>query len=291
MIGQTISHYEILEKLGEGGMGVVYKARDTLLDRFVALKFLPAQFTQDKDRRERFITEAKAASALDHPNICTIYEIDETDDGQLYICMAFYGGQTLKDKIKDKRLKIKDAVSYAIQLAQGLQRAHEERIIHRDIKPANIMITDRGEIKILDFGLAKLAGENLTETISTKGTIAYMAPEVIRGLPLDHRSDIWSLGVVLYEMLTGHLPFSGEYAEPMMYSILNESLETIGKYREDVPGSLEITIEKLLKKDRDERYQDLGDLLMDLDDFSKSPSIRTERSEKSPLKLMKNVIR
>jgi serine/threonine protein kinase len=197
-IGDKFSHYEILEKLGEVGMGIVYKARDSSLNRFVALKFLPAHLTEDESTRKRFKVEAQAASALDHPNICTIHEINKTADGQLYICMGYYQGVSLKDKIKDERLKIEESIDIVIQVAKGLQAAHEKGIVHRDIKPGNILITDNGEVKIVDFGLAKLTGVELTRSTSSKGTAAYMCPELIRGQSVDHRCDIWALGVVFF---------------------------------------------------------------------------------------------
>ena len=214
MIGRTIFHYKILEKLGAGGMGVVYKAEDTKLKRTVALKFLPLEMTHDPQSKERFIHEAQAASALDHPHICTIHEINETEEGQLFIVMACYDGETLKDKIKDQRLKIKEAVDITVKIAEGLATAHEKGITHRDIKPANILITKDGMVKILDFGLAKLAGRaHLTLTGTTIGTVAYMSPEQALGQEVDQRSDIWSLGVVLYQMLSNQLPFMGDYEQ------------------------------------------------------------------------------
>ena len=211
MIGKTISHYKIIEKLGGGGMGVVYKAEDTKLKRTVALKFLPTTFSFNEEAKKRFIHEAQAASALQDNNICTIHEIDETDDGQLYICMDCYDGKTLKEKIEEGSLTLDESIDITIQIAKGLSRAHEVKITHRDIKPANIFITNRNEVKILDFGLAKVAGQTqLTQMGSTVGTIAYMSPEQTRGGIVDYRTDIWSVGVLLYEMVTGELPFKGE---------------------------------------------------------------------------------
>jgi serine/threonine protein kinase len=209
MIGQTILHYKILAKLGEGGMGVVYKAEDTKLKRLVALKFLPSSIMASEAEKTRFIHEAQAAAALNHPNICTIYEINEIDE-QAFIAMEFVEGQSLKEKIEDGPLKLDEALNIAMQVAEGLQAAHEKGITHRDIKPANVMITTKGQAKIMDFGLAKLAGQKtrLTKTGMTVGTLAYMSPEQIQGLDADARSDIFSFGVTLYEMLTRQLPFA-----------------------------------------------------------------------------------
>lgn len=265
MIGQTISHYKILEKLGGGGMGVVYKAEDTKLKRLVALKFLPAEFTSDPAARERFVHEAQAASALDHPNICTIYEIGETEDGQSFIALAYYRGETLKKKIERGPLKLDEATDIASQIAQGLARAHEAGIVHRDIKPANVMMTDRNEVKIVDFGLAKLTGRTqLTKTGSTVGTVAYLSPELARGEKADHRTDIWSLGVVLYEMITGQLPFKSEYHDAVVYSILNEDPIPVTGVRTGVPVELERIISKCMEKKATDRYQHMDELIVDL---------------------------
>ncbi len=214
MIGKTISHYKILEKLGGGGMGVVYKAQDIKLKRTVALKFLPPELTREEEAKERFVHEAQSASALQHNNICTIHDIDDTDDGQMFICMDYYDGETLKKKIERGPLSVEEAIDITTQIARGLERAHEQKIVHRDIKPANLMVTSDGVVKIVDFGLAKLAGKTtVTKTGTTVGTVAYMSPEQARGEAVDHRTDIWALGVVLYEMLTGQLPFKGDYEQ------------------------------------------------------------------------------
>lgn len=265
MIGQTISHYIILEHLGGGGMGVVYKAEDTRLRRTVALKFLPPELTRDPEAKERFVHEAQAASALQHNNICAVHDIDQTDDGQMFIVMDFYEGETLKKKIGRGPLKIEDALDIAIQIAQGLTKAHEHGIVHRDIKPANVMITSDGVAKIVDFGLAKLSGRTmLTKTGSTLGTAAYMSPEQARGEPADHRSDIWSVGVTLFEMLTGKRPFDAEYENALLYSILNTQAEPITGLRTGIPLNLEEIVRKCMSKDRGDRYQHTDDLLVDL---------------------------
>jgi len=265
MIGKIISHYKILEKLGEGGMGVVYKAEDLKLKRTVTLKFLPPELTRDPEAKERFVHEAQAASALQHNNICTIHEIDETDDSQMIICMDYYTGETIKEKIEQGLLNIEEAIDIAVQVAQGLAKAHRRGIIHRDIKPANIMITDDGVVKILDFGLAKLAGQvGITKTGVRMGTVAYMSPEQARGEAVDHRTDIWSLGVVLYEMLTGQIPFKGEYEQAVVYSILNEESVSPSSIRKDTPKLFEQIVSKCLEKDPAMRYQNMQEVLEEL---------------------------
>jgi serine/threonine protein kinase/Tfp pilus assembly protein PilF len=265
MIGKTISHFRILEKLGEGGMGVVYKAQDLSLDRFVALKFLPAQFSADQEEKKRFVHEAKAASTLDHPNICSVHEIGETPEGQLFIAMGYYTGQTLKEKMKAGPLPIQEAVALTIQIAKGLQEAHHRGIVHRDLKPANIMVTEQGIVKIVDFGLAKLRGlTRLTKSGTTLGTVAYMSPEQALGKEVDQRSDIWSLGVILYEMLAGSLPFKGEYDQAMLYAVINEEPERLSKVRPDVPLGLEKVIGRAMARDSAKRYSAMEDLLNDL---------------------------
>lgn len=265
MTGKTISHYRLLEKLGQGGMGVIYKAEDTKLKRLVALKFLPPDLTRDEEAKERFVNEAQAASALDHPNLCTIYEIDEDEEGRMFIAMAYYEGETLQKKVASGKLQVADAIEIAIQIAQGLAKAHEHGIIHRDIKPANVMITNDGLAKILDFGVAKLSGRaQLTKTGGTLGTVAYMSPEQTRGTNVDHRTDIWALGVVLYEMITGELPFKGEHEATVMYSIWNEEPEPIISQRPEAAAELDRVVSTALAKASDERYQHADEMLVDL---------------------------
>ena len=264
MIGKTISHYRILEKLGEGGMGVVYKAQDIKLKRTVALKFLTSQALGSEEEKTRFVNEAQAAAALDHPHICTVHEIDEAND-QTFIAMAYIDGQSLKEKIESGPLKLDQALEIAIQVAEGLKEAHDQGIVHRDIKSGNIMVTSKGQAKIMDFGLAKLPGPmQITKTGTTMGTVAYMSPEQASGGNIDLRTDIWSLGVVLYEMVAGQLPFKGDYNEAVIYSILNEEPEAITGLRTGVPKELERVISKTLAKSVDERYQQIKDILFDL---------------------------
>jgi serine/threonine protein kinase/Tfp pilus assembly protein PilF len=264
LIGDIISHYKILEKLGEGGMGIVYKAQDTKLDRIVALKFLPQHLTSDSVEKERFVQEAKAASALNHPNITTIYEIDEFE-GQMFIAMEYCEGKTLKQVIEKEALSVKKGLDIGIQICEGLTIAHEKGIVHRDIKSANIMLTPRGQVKIMDFGLAKLKGATkLTDTRSTLGTAAYMSPEQAQGEEVDQRSDIFSFGVVLYELLTGRLPFEGEHQAAIIYSIINEEPQPVARFNNQVSAKLEDIVFKALAKDKEERYQHIDDLLADL---------------------------
>jgi serine/threonine protein kinase/Flp pilus assembly protein TadD len=261
MFGKTISHYRILEKLGEGGMGVVYRAEDTRLGRAVAIKVLPQHLGGDDEAKRRFIQEAKAASTLDHPNICTIHEIDETKDGQIFMVMALCEGHTVREMLARGPLDLVRAVDIAIGVARGLERAHERGIVHRDIKPANIMVAGDGAVKIMDFGIAKLAGEaTITRKGSSIGTVAYMSPEQTSGKAVDQRTDIWSLGVVLYEMLTGQRPFGGDYDQAVMYAIMNEEPKPPSALRRDVPGELERIVMKAMTKSPAERYRSAGDM-------------------------------
>jgi serine/threonine protein kinase/tetratricopeptide (TPR) repeat protein len=284
MIGKTISHYKIVEKLGEGGMGVVYRAQDTKLDRTVALKFLPPELIRDSEAKTRFIHEAKAAAALSHPNICTVHEIDEREE-QIFIATECIEGETLKEKIASGPMKIDEALSVVTQVAEGLQEAHEKGIVHRDIKSANIMVTPKGQAKIMDFGLAKLAGgTNLTKTGTTVGTIAYMSPEQARGEAVDHRSDLWSFGVVVFEMVSGQLPFKGDHEQAVMYSIVNEEPKPLTGLRTGVPEELKRIVSKCLTKDPGERYPKATDLLANLRHLQRiittqAPLIRSASSQ------------
>jgi tetratricopeptide (TPR) repeat protein len=264
-VGRTILHYEILEKLGAGGMGVVYKALDTKLDRPVALKFLAENLIPDPESKARFIHEARAASKLDHPNICTIHEIEESPDGQTFICMAWCDGETLQRRIEGGAVAVEEALDIAMQVAVGLEEAHAALIVHRDIKPSNIMISSKGQAKIMDFGLAKLADTTrLTRSAATVGTVQYMSPEQVKGEDVDHRTDIWSLGVVLYELLAGRLPFSGDYEATVLYAIVNEDFEPASRINAAVPAAIDEILAKALKKDPRERYASARELRDDL---------------------------
>jgi eukaryotic-like serine/threonine-protein kinase len=272
MIGQTISHYKILDKLGEGGMGVVYKAQDLKLDRIIALKFLPHHLTANEAEEARFLQEAKAASALNHPNVCSIHSIGE-HEGQSFIDMEFVDGQTLRARTGSGPLKSDDAIAYAIQIGEALHEAHSKGIVHRDIKCENIMVNTRNQIKVMDFGLAKLKGSlKLTKATSTVGTLSYMAPEQIQGNAVDARSDIFSFGVVLFEMLTGRLPFRGEHDAAIMYSIVNEEPEPITKYIPESGSELLHIINRALEKDPEDRYQTVRDMTIDLRRLKKNSS-------------------
>lgn len=260
MIGRTVSHYKITGEIGAGGMGVVYEAEDMKLKRTVALKFLPPELTRDSAARKRFVQEARAASALDHHNICTIHEVDESD-GHVFIVMARYQGETLKNRIARGPLEIADALDIASQIAAGLGKAHATGIVHRDIKPGNIFITDDGVVKILDFGLARLAGETrLTKTGTTVGTVMYMSPEQATGGAVDARSDVWSIGAVLYEMLTGRAPFVGDADPAVVYQIVNVDPTPITSIRGEVPLGIENVVDRALVRDPSKRYASADEL-------------------------------
>ena len=264
MIGKFIAHYKILQKLGEGGMGVVYKAEDTKLKRPVALKFLPPDLTRDLQAKKRFLQEAQAAAALDHPNICTIHEINEFE-GQMFIVMTYIKGQSLKERIARGPIKVEEALDISTQVAEGLRAAHEKGIIHRDIKLANIMLDEKSQAKIMDFGLAKLiSADDVTKTLTVMGTIAYMSPEQARGEAVDLRTDIWSFGAMLYEMLIGQMPFGQKHDQALIYSILNDTPEPLSRLRKDIPRPVEQLVLKALEKDKTRRYQNMGELLIDL---------------------------
>ena len=264
MTGQTISHYKILEKLGEGGMGVVYKATDTKLERTVALKFLASDRLEDEEHKARFRREARAAAALDHPNICTVYEIDEAD-GQTFLAMPYLEGSTVRQKVKQRPLKLDEALDIAVQAGEGLRAAHAKGIVHRDIKSANLMVSPQGQVKVMDFGLAQAADQSeLTKTETLLGTPVYMSPEQAQRLPTDRRTDIWSLGIVIYEMLIGRTPFEGEREQAVLYGIVQEEPEPITSQRARVPLDLDWVVSKALAKDKDERYQHVDEMLVDL---------------------------
>jgi serine/threonine protein kinase len=289
MIGTTISHYRVIDELGRGGMGIVYKAEDTKLDRIVALKVLPPHALASPDGRARFYREAKAAAALNHLGIAQIYEIDEapgipsdaksSDGGSThpgtypFIAMEYLDGGTLADRIAEGPLPYDEAVSVAGMIAGGLQAAHDKQIVHRDIKSGNIMLTSAGVPKILDFGLAKTAASTkLTQMGSTLGTFAYMSPEQARGEEVDARSDLWSLGVVIYEMISGRMPFAGDYEQAVVYSILNEDPEPLTSLRTGVSIELETIVEKCLRKSVKHRYQSAAGLIADLEALSVTAS-------------------
>ncbi|MFA9454311.1 MAG: serine/threonine protein kinase, partial [Candidatus Aminicenantaceae bacterium] len=259
-IGTKISHYKILEKIAEGGMGTVYKAEDTKLKRTVALKFISREAVQDHQTRTRFIQEAQAAACLNHPNINTVYEIEEAD-GRIFIAMEFIEGKNLKQTLRSDPMTLSENLDIAIQIACGLEEAHEQGFVHRDIKSSNIMITPKGQVKIMDFGLVKmLHGTQITRTAMVMGTVAYMSPEQAQGKAVDRRSDIWSLGVILYEMFGGQLPFQGDTEASYLYSIVHESPAPLKEIKPDVPVEIQKVITRALKKNPDDRHDSASEM-------------------------------
>ena len=291
--GSTVAgRYQLIEELGRGGMGVVYKAEDTKLKRTVALKFLPPELTHIPDIKDRFMREAQAAAALDHPNICTVYEFDEAEE-KTFISMAYVDGQSLRKKLESGLLELDEALRIALQVAQGLQIAHKKGVVHRDIKSANIMVTEDNQAKIMDFGLARLTGGTLiTQEGTAMGTIAYMSPEQAQGEEVDHRTDIWSFGVVLYEMFGGQLPFMGEHDQAVVYSILNKKPKPLADLRSEIPLSIGQVVDKALEKNPDKRYQQIDELLDDLKSISAGivPEEIKARLRKSKLRRRKKTI-
>ena len=264
--GRTVSHFRVLELLGAGGMGVVYRAEDMRLQRAVALKFLLPQYVLDDSAKERFLLEARSAAALDHPNICTVYEVGETEDGQLYLAMPLYAGETLSARLaREGPLDTQEALAIARQLADGLACAHAAGIVHRDLKPSNLMLPPEGPVKILDFGLAKAKGLSLTRSGVQLGTVAYMAPEQICGEPVDPRTDLWALGVVLYEMLTGRRPYEGEVDISLARSIVNDEPAHPSTLRTTIPPEVETIVLRLLEKDPARRPPTAAELARDLE--------------------------
>jgi len=272
MIGQRVSHYKILDELGSGGMGVVYKAHDAKLNRTVALKYILPRIMEKKENIEKFIHEAKAAASLSHPNICTVYEIDKKHE-RTFMAMEYIEGSSLRELRKKGPLEIEKALDIAVQITEGLQEAHEKGIIHRDIKSSNIIVTKKNQVKIMDFGLAKIASDSdLSETKAIKGTVSYMSPEQATGGSIDYRTDIWSLGVVLYELFSGVLPFDSTHEQLVLHSILNEDPLPLTQLKKDIPKELEIIVKKCLKKNPNHRYQDVGQVKEDL--LGLKPEIR-----------------
>jgi serine/threonine protein kinase/Flp pilus assembly protein TadD len=284
MIGQTISHYKILEKLGEGGMGVVYKAQDTKLDRFVAIKFLPSHLSSNTENKARFLQEAKATAALNHPNILSIYEIDDHDEHP-FIVLEFIDGKTLKDHLADvdtgSGLPVKQAIEWTEEIAQGLKVAHDKNIIHRDIKAENIMLTRSGQLKIMDFGLAKLRSQSsLTRAGSSLGTLSYMSPEQAQGLNADNRSDLWSLGILFFELLTGDLPFKSEHEAGLMYLVVNQDPPMPSELDRRLSGAIDAVVMKMLEKDREKRYKNVDELLEALSSLHSNIDVQQNQAKK-----------
>lgn len=270
-MGSFVLHYEILEKLGQGGMGVVYKALDTKLNRPVALKFLPELLASGAETKRRLLAEAQAASMLDHPNVCPIHSVEETPDGRAFICMAWCEGESLNRRMARGALALAEALDIVIQVGKGLQAAHDSGIIHRDIKPSNIMVSPKGQVRITDFGLARIEQATRSTRGAAAGTVQYMSPEQVKGGKIDRRTDIWSLGVVLYELLTGRLPFEGEYEASVLYAIVNEAVSPASRLNKAIPAELERILAKALEKDVSARYATIAEMVEDLERFRQVP--------------------
>ncbi len=290
MTGQKIAHYQILDKLGEGGMGVVYKARDTKLDRFVAIKFLTSRFASTEEHKTRFLREAKAAAALSHPNILSVYEIGDHAD-EMFMVMEYIDGQTLHSHISNRTygtgVPIRKAMEWVTQIAEGLKAAHERNIIHRDIKPQNVMIASNGQIKIMDFGLAKLKSNvGMTKSGTSLGTLSYMSPEQSQGKTADDKSDIWSLGVVFYEMLTGEPPFKGEHEAALLYLIVNEEPPAPSALNRKIPPHVDAVVEKMLQKDPDRRFQSAGEVIKALEDLQREVDSASTATKKKAIAVL-----
>src|SRR3989339_230672 len=287
MIGKTISHYHILEELGRGGMGVVYKAQDTKLDRLVAIKFLTTHSSNDEENNARFLQEAKAAASLNHPNILSIYEIDKDDKNQ-FIVMEFIEGDVLRSLLKSvQNISLDRAIDFVTQTAKGLKVAHDKNIIHRDIKSENLMVTKDGQVKIMDFGIAKLKGSSgLTKTGMSVGTISYMSPEQVQGVGVDQRSDIWSLGVVFYELLTGELPFKTEHDAALIYMISNEDITPPSSLDRKIPNQIDTIVKKMLDKDWALRYQNLNDFIKDIEAVKKELEKSLQKDKKKAIAVL-----
>jgi serine/threonine-protein kinase len=280
LVGEDVGPFRVLERLGSGSMGVVYRASDTRLDRHVALKFLPLHLSADAKARARLKSEARAISALDHPNLAVVHEIGE-HRGQLFIVMAFYQGETLKERLAHGALPVGKALDFVAQIAEGLQQAHEAGIVHRDVKPANVLVTDRDQVKLVDFGIAKVPGETLTQTGMTPGTVAYMSPEQARGEVVDRRTDLWSLGVVLQEMVVGERPFQGENTQAVLHAIQHDEPKPLRPLSPDTPEALAGVLKRLLQKDTEDRYQDVSELLADLRRLPEAAASRPGPSDRS----------
>ena len=287
MVGQTISHYKILEKIGEGGMGVVYKAQDTKLDRLVAIKFLTAHSSNDEENNARFLQEAKAAASLNHPNILSIYEIDKEGNNQ-FIVMELIEGNDLRSFLKSgQSISLDKSMDFITQTAKGLKAAHDKGIVHRDIKSENLMVTKDSQIKIMDFGIAKLKGSSgLTKTGMSVGTISYMSPEQVQGIGVDQRSDIWSLGVVFYELLTGELPFKTEHDAALIYMISSEDVTPPSSLDRKIPNQMDTIVKKMLTKDWNLRYQNLNDFIKDIEAVKKELETSTQKDKKKAIAVL-----